>query len=312
MRSPRGYNCRVTTAEVTRVDRLTPDQLDAVLELTREAEAADGTPPLSEQTLLGLRHEGGAHGVHLLMEDGRDGYGRLDHDGAAELIVAPHRRGHDLGRALVRAALAAAAEIGGEVGGGRLEVWSHGDHPAAAALARSFGFERTRVLRRLRRPLDKPLPPVELPDGVRIRAFVPGEDEEAWLRVNARAFATHPEQGRLTLADLRMRMDEPWFDPAGFLLAVLHGDLVGFHWTKVHPDGLGEIYVLGVDPAAAGLRLGLPLAVAGLVSLRDRGVGEAMLYVDESNPKAMRLYDKLGFTPWSTDVTYLRPAGGGA
>jgi mycothiol synthase len=294
----------VSEAEVTRANRLTPDQLEAVSELTAEAEAADGTPPLSEQTTLTLA----LPGVHLLLNNGRDGYGHLDHDGAAELIIAPHRRGHGLGRALVRAAIAAADEIGA----GGLEVWSHGDHPAAAALARSMGFARTRVLHRLRRTLAPAFPQVELPDGVSIRTFVPGQDEEAWLRVNARAFATHPEQGRMTLDDLRLRMDEPWFDPAGFLLAERGSSLVGFHWTKVHPDGLGEIYVLGVDPDAAGLRLGLPLAIAGLVSLRDRGVSEAMLYVDESNAKAMRLYDKLGFTPWTSDVTYRRPGGASA
>jgi mycothiol synthase len=270
----------MTPAEVTRAQRLTPDQLGAVLELARAAESADGTPPLSEQTVLGLRHEGAAHGVHLLVDGGRDGYGHLDHDGAAELVIAPARRGRGLGRALVGAALA----VADEQGDGRLSVWSHGDHPAAAALARAFGFDRTRVLHQLRRPLAEPLPTVDLPAGVSVRAFVPGRDEEAWLRVNARAFATHPEQGKLTLADLRMRMDEPWFDPAGFLLAEGADGLLGFHWTKIHEDGMGEVYVLGVDPAAQSLRLGLPLAVAGLTHLCDRGVGHAMLYVDESNP----------------------------
>jgi mycothiol synthase len=299
----------VTTAtQVTRAARLTPDQLAAVLDLVRAAEAADGTPPLSEQILLGLRHAE-AQGVHLLVgEDGRDGYGYLAPDGAAELIIAPVRRGRGLGRALVRAAMATADERTG----GRLEVWSHGDHPAAAALARSFGFERTRVLHQMRRPLADQLPPVELPAGIAIRAFVPGQDDAAWLRVNARAFATHPEQGRMTQADLGMRMAEPWFDPAGFLLAVRGTDVLGFHWTKIHPDGTGEVYVLGVDSDAQPLRLGLPLTVAGLMSLRDRGVAHAMLYVDESNPKAIRLYDKLGFTPWSTDVTYRRRSPGPA
>ena len=290
------------TAEVTRAARLTPDQLTAVLALAHATEAADGSPPLSEQTLLRLRHAA-ADGVHLLVNDGRDGYGYVASDGVAELVIAPARRGHGLGRALTGAALAAS--------GGTLEVWSHGDHPAAAALARSFGFARTRVLVRMRRPLAEPLPALELPPGVAVRAFRPDHDEEAWLRVNARAFASHPEQGRMTMDDLRRRMAEPWFDPAGFLLAERDGELIGFHWTKIHEDGLGEIYVLGIDPAAQGIRLARPLAIAGLEWLRSAGVEVAMLYVDESNPRAVALYEKLGFTPWTTDVTYRRePAAG--
>jgi mycothiol synthase len=285
------------TAEVTRADRLTPDQLTAVLALVRAAEVADGSPPLSEQTLLRLRHTA-ADGVHLLVNDGRDGYGHVASDGAAELVIVPARRGRGLGRALTQAALAAS--------GGTLEVWSHGDDPAAAALAREFGFERTRVLMRMRRPLTEPLPPLELPPGVAVRAFRPGHDEEAWLEVNARAFANHPEQGRLTMDDLRLRMAEPWFDPAGFLLAERDGRLIGFHWTKIHEDGVGEIYVLGIDPVAQGIRLARPLAIAGLEWLRSAGVEVAMLYVDESNPRAVALYEKLGFTPWTTDVTYRR------
>jgi mycothiol synthase len=292
------------TAEVTRADRLTPDQLAAVLALAHAAEEADGSPPLSEQTLLRLRHIG-IDGVHLLVNDGRDGYGHVAPDGTAELVIAPARRGHGLGRALARAALAAS--------GGTLEVWSHGDHPAAAALARSLGFDRTRVLMRLRRSLAEPLPAVELPPGVVVRAFVPDRDDEAWVRANARAFASHPEQGRLTLDDLRLRMAEPWFEPAGFLLAERDSRLLGFHWTKIHEDGVGEVYVLGIDPDAQGIGLARPLAVAGLSWLRSAGVTTAMLYVDESNPRAVALYEKLGFTPWSTDVTYRRePASAAA
>jgi len=233
-----------------------------------------------------------------------DGYGHVASDGAAELVIAPARRGHGLGRALVDAALA--------VSGGTLEVWSHGDHPAAAALARALGFERTRVLRRMRRSLAEPLPAAEVPDGVVVRAFVPGRDDEPWLRLNARAFASHPEQGRLTLDDLHLRMAEPWFDPAGFLLAERAGQLIGFHWTKIHEDGLGEVYVLGIDPDAQGMRLARPLVVAGLSWLGSVGVDTVMLYVDESNPRAVALYEKLGFTPWTSDVTYRRTASAAA
>ena len=45
-------------------------------------------------------------------------------------------------------------------------------------------------------------------EGVGVRSFVVGQDEEAWVALNARAFADHPEQGRLTVADLRLRAGE--------------------------------------------------------------------------------------------------------
>jgi mycothiol synthase len=147
----------------------------------------------------------------------------------------------------------------------------------------------------------------------RIRAFQPGKDEEAWLALNAAAFAHHPEQGRWTGRDLAERMAEPWFDPAGFLLFERDGRLVGFHWTKVHPAGeygpepVGEIYVLGVHPDAAGAGLGRLLADAGLIHLAQLGLGSAVLYVDGDNDPALRLYASLGFHTRLVDGLYERP-----
>jgi mycothiol synthase len=156
-----------------------------------------------------------------------------------------------------------------------------------------------------------------LPEGVRVLPFRPGRDEESWLRVNARAFAWHPEQGRWTPEDLRLREAEPWFDPAGFLLAWrgdpdAGGTLLGFHWTKVHPPGdagdeaVGEIYVLGVDPDAQGLRLGRALTDLGLAHLRGRQLKQVLLYVDEDNTAAVRLYEGRGFARFSVDVSWRR------
>ncbi|MGC1212029.1 MAG: mycothiol synthase, partial [Micromonospora sp.] len=194
---------------------------------------------------------------------------------------------------------------------GPLRAWAHGDHPSAAALAVDLGFTRARVLWQLRRPLTGVLPEPRLADGLELRAFRPGEDDEAWLALNARAFAQHPEQGRWTTADLRVRLAEPWFDPAGFLLAVESATdrLLGFHWTKVHerPGSarIGEVYVLGVDPSAHGGGLGKALTSAGLAYLRDRrGLDRVMLYVDESNTGAVALYERLGFARWSAHVNY--------
>jgi len=234
----------------------------------------------------------------------------LRQEGAsAELVVHPMSRRRGLGRALVVAATAAALEHDPS---GRLRLWAHGDHPSATALALSLGFRRARVLYQMRRSLYAPIDPPELPEGVTLRAFVPGDDDEGWVALNARAFAGHPDQGRWTLEDLHVRMAEPWFDPDGFLLAEKGGAVVGFHWTKVHGDPghdhdpIGEVYVLGVDPTAHGHGLGRALTLAGLRYLRNRGLDQAMLYVDESNVAALALYASVGFARWSTDVSFQR------
>jgi len=305
-----------TTAPVQRLSHLTPDEVTEVLELARAAGDADGAYPLSEHVVLHVRRGGDEPAIHLYVRENGQlvGYAHVDttdliEGASAELVVHPMFRRHGLGRALVVAATAAAAE---HDPAGRLRLWAHGDHPSASALALSLGFRRARVLYQMRRSLYAPLENPVLPPEVTLRAFRPGEDDERWVALNARAFADLPDQGRWTLKDLRVRMAEPWFDPAGFLLAERHDELVGFHWTKAHGnaghdhDPIGEVYVLGVDPSAHGLGLGRALTLAGLRYLRNRGLDQAMLYVDEANERAIALYQKLGFARWSTDVSYQR------
>jgi mycothiol synthase len=317
-----------TSTAVTRADRLSPEDVADVVALTQEAGDADGAYPLSEHVVLHVRHGGEAPAVHLLVRSGEAlvGYAHVDttdvvEGASAELVVHPMHRRRGLGRALVSAAIAASPD-------GRLRLWAHGDHPSASALAMSLGFERYRVLWQMRRSLYAPVPAPTLPDGVRIRPFQVGVDDEAWVALNAAAFADHPDQGRWTLRDLRIRLREPWFSAPGFLLAEREadGELLGFHWTKVHgevhlhplPAGaaphahepIGEVYVLGVSPKAAGTGLGTALTLAGLRHLRAQGLDQAMLYVDESNTRAVGLYQKLGFSRWSTDVCFRRRLNG--
>ena len=107
----------------------------------------------------------------------------------------------------------------------------------------------------------------------------------------------------MTLADLREREAEPWFDPAGLLLAVdADGTLLGFHWTKQHDADTGEVYVVGIAPDAQGRGLGRVLTLAGLHHLASRGVVEVILYVEEDNLPARRLYEGLGFTHADADT----------
>jgi mycothiol synthase len=311
---------------VQQADHLSPDEVDEVQHLATAAGDADGAYPLSEHVMLHIRLGGDAPAVHLMVRHGEHlvGYAHLDTTDAvegpsAELVVHPMSRRRGIGRALVTALAEAAATSDPD---GRMRLWAHGDHPSATALALSLGFERYRVLFQLRRSLFSPVPAPEFPPEVTLRPFDVGRDDEEWVRVNARAFAHHPDQGRWTINDLHVRMAEPWFDPDGFLLAMRDDKMLGFHWTKVHGslrtdralddgaehdhDPIGEVYVLGVDPDARGVGLGAALTEAGLRYLRSRGLDQVMLYVDESNNRAVDLYQGVGFMRWATDVCFRR------
>ena len=301
-----------------RVDQLpgplTPNLEAAVRALAADAETADGVVPLSEAALLALG-DPDADATHLLALGGPDagdpgaaaalvGYAGLDSSDAADpslhLVVAPaHRRG-GIGTTL----LARARDLA------PVSVWAHGARPAARAFAAARGLAVGRELWVMRRELDRePTQPPQIPDGIAIRAFVPGRDEQSWLALNARAFADHPEQGRMTLHDLLAREAEPWFDPAGLLLAEQAGVLLGSVWTKVHPasdtePAHGEIYVLGVDPAAHGRGLGRLLAARGMAHLRERGLSSVTLYTGPENAAAVHLYRALGFEIVGTDLKF--------
>ncbi|RSS99863.1 mycothiol synthase [Streptomyces sp. WAC07149] len=289
------------------LDELTEEQADSVLDLIGEAARTDGTTAVSEQGRLQLRG-GPREGIrHFLLTDaGRlCGYGQLEDTDpveapAAELVIHPALRGRGYGRALGSALLNAS--------GKRIRVWAHGGKSAARHLAQVLGLTLFRELRQLRRPLGPdaaPLPEPALPSGVTVRTFVPGQDDTAWLAANAAAFAHHPEQGALTQRDLNDRIAQPWFDPKGFFLAERDGELVGFHWTKVHAEEqLGEVYVVGVRPGAQGGGLGKALTAIGLRHLAESGLPTAMLYVDADNPAALAVYEGLGFTTHEIDLMY--------
>jgi mycothiol synthase len=291
-----------------------PDLLEGVGALLERAGAEDPSPPLNEAALLALKHPTRGDTRHLVAVDGRDpvGYAQLADDGTGQLVVDPRVRRHGVGSLLVRSLLDAAARAGVQ-----LRLWALGDSPTAAALAARAGLVASRTLLIMERPLAD-LPEPVLPEGVTISTFRAGRDEQAWLRVNARAFAHHPEQGSIDADDLAERTGEAWFDPAGFFLARRSDDpdgpVLGFHWTKQHDAlgeaGLGEVYVLGVDPDAQGRGLAKALLLTGLAHLRDAGDEVVELYVEADQPGPVGLYRAYGFTESARDVMYAGPGNG--
>ncbi|RDH78838.1 mycothiol synthase [Mycolicibacterium moriokaense] len=280
--------------------------------LIAEATKTDGVAPVGEQVLRELGHD---RTRHLIALDGDDVVGYLDlapatadEPAMAELVVGPRRRRRGIGSTMARTALAE--------GGPGTRIWAHGDLAPARATAKSLGLAVARELLQMRRSLPgagwptTELPEVTIPAGVRVDTYRGPDDDAELLRVNNAAFAWHPEQGGWTEADIAERRAEAWFDPEGLFMAFDEqtGALLGFHWTKVHDDALGEVYVVGVDPAAQGRGIGATLTLIGLHHLADR-LAEAdsptvMLYVEAENSPAVNTYRRLGFEVYAIDVAY--------
>lgn len=295
---------------------LTVEEQRGVRELVSAATESDGVAPVGEQVLRELAHD---RTEHLLITnptpagDAIVGYLNLSpprdgETGMAELVVHPQARRRGIGSALARAALA-------KTGAGN-RFWAHGTLESARATASALGLAPVRELMQMRRSLrDLPETVPSVP-GVEIRTYAGTADDAELLRVNNAAFAHHPEQGGWTDVELAERRSEPWFDPAGLFLAFADsgsdqaGTLLGFHWTKVHLDrpGLGEVYVVGVDPSAQGRGLGQVLTGVGIDwlgrVLADAPDPTVMLYVESDNVAAVRTYQRLGFSTYSVDTAY--------
>ena len=281
-------------------DELSETEINGVLRLVADAEAVDMISALNEAALLRLRRP---HPTtqHILVSEGEElvGYAQLESGpdwSAGQLLVSPDHRRAGVGTKLLQQLIMESSSP--------LRVWAMGDTPAARALATAVGMARQRELLIMERRIDGELPEPVVPAGVQIRTFVPGQDDQQWLRVNAAAFADHPEQAMIDLDDLEDRMAEPWFDPMGFFVATRDGTMIGFHWTKQHQDQLGEVYVLGIAPSEARRGLGKALLLTGLRWLQQQGNSRVKLYVEADHQAAIELYLTYGFTTVSRDVMY--------
>ncbi len=286
---------------------LTPDDQHQIRDIIAAASRVDGVEPVGEQVVreLPLRRT-----QHLVATDAKRVVGYLnlatDPDAAAptaELVVAPGARRRGIGSAMVKVAM--------DKAGAGTRVWAHGNLEPARATAAAVGLEPVRELWQMHRTL-RDLPDAPMPAGIEMRTYRGPADDDELLRVNNAAFSWHPEQGGWTPDDIAERRSAPWFDAAGLFLAFDERThrLAGFHWTKLHLDrpGLGEVYVLGVDPGEQGRGLGRALTLVGLHHLAERLSGESepavMLYTESDNTEAVSTYQRLGFEMSGVDTAY--------
>ncbi len=288
----------ISTAELSR------DHRDQVLDLLGAASAHDGVPPLDEAARLALDGDGARH-LLLLEDDAVIAYASVLPDGTVQGMVRPQsrRRGH--GTALLEAALAGRPDAG---------VWAHGALEGSLAFLSAAGLVETRRLLTLHRALGAAPadPPESTLPGLVLDTFDPVRDADAWVGVNARAFASHPEQGALTRADLDQRLAQPWFDAEDMVVARRDGTLIGFVWVKRETPGAvdadAEIYVVATDPSVQGHRVAAVLLATALRRLVEDGVPGVELYVEADNAPALRLYEGWGFEVSGRDVQMRRPA----
>ena len=291
---------------------------EAIARLGQECHRVDGHHPLNEEARLTVADGGIRDGIaHLLVRRGERlvGYAMVDSATAPpvmQLMIAPNERRQGAGWQVLAAIgfdprpQATAAEGERAHQGQELTLWSFGALPAARAWAEKYQAPAIRQLLVMARNASD-IPTAQIPEGYTLRPFQESDLEEL-LRVNAAAFAHHPEQGRMSADDVRARMAEPWFDPNGFLVVEHQGRVAGFHWTKQHSPKLGEVYIIGVHPDHSGRGLGRQLLHAGMQYLAEQGVDEIILYVEGDQRYVVEMYQKSHFVITNTDLLYRWPS----
>jgi len=297
------------------LNHLSKSQQESVLALIKAAHDFDGTPAIAEHVLLHLRHGEDKSDSHLVIEENHEviAYAHLDTTDlvagpSVEAVVHPQHRGKGLGALILKKAI--------KICGDRTRIWSHGDLPAAKAIAASLNLERLWSNLLMSKTLGEIQP---VTSKYSIRTFIPSLDNQAFLDLNNKVFADYPDQGGWSEDDLKVRVNESWFDDKGFFVAEDKGELIGFCWTKIHGahthshnggdddhghEALGEIYVLAVHPDYKGQGIGRDLTITGLNYLKYQGLNNVMLYVGVENKPALNLYKSLGFNEFGSDVMY--------
>jgi mycothiol synthase len=272
------------------------DDAEAVLEVLIARDIADTGEP--DYTLEDLVQEWRLAEVDL-REDARvvelhgriAGYGIVRRPGTV-VAVDPRFEGRGVGRALLKWSEARGRQQGR--GAHRQYVGAANVH--ARELLTGAGYALLRSYWRMVRELDGSEQPGHVPEGIRMRALDVETDGQAVHALDDVAFSTVPDYNPSSLEQFREEhLAAHDLDTDLSVIAETDGAMAGFALTRVWSDArVGFVDVLAVHPAHQGRGLGPALLSQAFVRYRAAGLREAQLGVATDNPRAVRLYERVG------------------
>jgi mycothiol synthase len=250
--------------------------------------------------------------------DWRERSGKVVH--TIEIWTHPEFRRQGLGRRLLAWSEARARESVADGSGGPpnlphfLGAGVQETDPAGAAFATSAGYAPVRYGFVMRRPLDLAIPEAPLPAGLEIRPVRP-EDHRAIWAADTEAFLDHWDAPVRHEEDFVHTFSHPDVDTALWQVAWDSEEVAGSVMNGIYRHenaqlglDVGWLDHVSVRRAWRGRGLASALIVRSLRILREQGMSVAALGVDVQNPTgALGLYERYGFRPHQTWVTYRKP-----
>ncbi len=220
-----------------------------------------------------------------------------------EATVHPEHRGRGIGTWLVRWTEECARRSGGTVVGQSVPADS-----SAEQMFRALGYREGWTSWVLEVPPGAAIEPQPLPDGYRLRDFVPGQDEAAAFQIIEDAFNEWPDRQPSTLGDWAANtIRRPGFEPWQLrLVDSPQGEPVGAAFT-IHSGDFGYVDQVAVRADQRGRGLARSLLADAFERARERGLTRSELATD-SRTGALPLYEHVGmvvtktYRHWMTDV----------
>lgn len=231
------------------------------------------------------------------------GYGAVALPGAIAVVV-PRHEGGGVGTRLLAWTERRQRERGRE----RYRQWVPAANARARALLERAGYQPSRSYARMVRRLDAIAPPPVLPAGFATRSVDVDADAVELHVVDDAAFAATADYQPASLEAFRQEHLAAHDFDAGLSAVALDGERIAglLLARRRDEERVGFVDVLAVHPDYQRRGLGTSLLLGAFMRFTGAGLVEAQLGVASDNPRALRLYERVGMTPRFEAVTYER------